>query len=173
MSSKRRSIALIYGLITGLVLVGYILLLYRFGIGAYMGNAAYLRYLLLFGMAAAAALAEKKAGGGYLEFRDALKASFTVIVIALAMETATTYVLMNYIDIPFRQAVENEELKRTVAFMRRMKFPESQVNEAITSSKGVNQHTLPKALQGLAISFIAYFIAALLIAIIVKKKNKP
>jgi len=171
MSAKKRPIALFYGLIAGLVLIGYSLLLYRLGLNAYLSNAARLAYIFLFVVSAAAALAEKKAMGGYLGFRSALKPAFTVMVVALALQTLGTFVLMNYIDNPFRKAVEEEELRRQVDWMTRWKFPQDQIDQTITNNKGVNQYTLSRSLQGLATAYVVFFVAALLIAAIVKKKK--
>jgi hypothetical protein len=171
MPSTKRTIALVYGLIAGLILIGYSLLLYRSGINIYLGKVAYLGYLILFGTAAAAALAEKKAMGGYLEFREALKACFTVFVVALLLQTIATWVLMNYIDIPFRKATEQEILVRQAEWMRKLGYPRDQIDANIARQQGKNQYALPDMLQGLAISYIGSFLVSLLIAVIVKKKK--
>jgi len=142
------------------------------GLTAYMGKWGFIGYIVLFGLASAAALTEKKAMGDYIEFREALKVCYTVLVIALAMQTLFTWILMNYIDIPFRQAADQKELELRIESMREMHTPQGDIDKIVAKNKGVNQHTLPKLLQSLVISYIGFFLVAALIAAIVKKKKK-
>jgi len=171
MASNQRSITGIYGLTAGLALIGYTLLLYRFGVQAFLGMWAHLGTLMVFALAASAAIAQKKMNGGYLEFREALKAAYAVIVIAFAMQTLLTWALMNYIDIPFRQAVEPEVLKRHGDMLKQMGAPADQIEKTIAEERGQNQYTFKAVLRGLFITYILYFLVAVLIAVIVKKKK--
>jgi len=146
-------------------------ILYLIGVSTFLGSAAYLGYVILLAMAIAAPLAEKKARGGYLEFRDALKAAFMVFVIALALQTIFSWVLMNFIDQPFRQAVEQEIMAKTEKFMLNMGMSQDKIDEMQARERGVNQYGLPRMLMGLAVSYIVFFLISLLIAAIVKKKK--
>jgi hypothetical protein len=75
---------------------------------------------MLIGLAAAATLAQKKASGGYLDFRAALKTAFTVFVIALAAQTIFICLLLNVFDTNFKSAVAKIQFKRTEAFIRKL-----------------------------------------------------
>jgi len=172
MASNKLSITVIYGLTAGFVLIGYTLMLYHFGVDAYLGNWARAGYLVIFALAASAAIAEKKMHGGYLDFRAALKAAYTVIVLSLALQSLVTWVLMNYIDVPFRQAVEVEVLKADADWWKRLGYPQGQIDKMLADQRGQNQYTPKNVLQGLMISYVIGFLPALLIAVIVKKKKQ-
>jgi len=171
MQPRKISIALICGLISGLAMVLLTTILYLGGVNVFLGPVAYWGYLIPFAMAVVAPLAEKKARGGYLEFRDALKAAFLVFVIAYALQTLFNWILLNYIDQPFRQAVEQETLIRTEKLLSRMGMGQEKIDEAIARQRGVNQFTLTKSVTGLALWYVVLFLIALLIAAIVKKKK--
>lgn len=146
-------------------------ILYLAGVSAFLGKAAYLGFLIPLAMAIAAPLLEKKAQGGFLEFRDALKAAFLVFVIAYALQALFNWVLLNFIDQPFRQAVEQETLLRTEQWLQRMRLSQEKIDEAIAQQRGVNQFALSKTIMGLAVWYVVLFLVSLLIAAIVKKKR--
>jgi hypothetical protein len=172
MQPKKISISLTCGLISGLAMVLLTTILYLGGVNAFLGPVAYWGYVTPLAMAIIAPLAEKKARGGYLEFRDALKASFLVFVITLALQTLFTWVLMNYIDPPFRQAVEQVTQARTEKLLHdMMHMDQEKIDEAMAREQGVNHFTLPKLLMGLAFWYVVFFIVSLLIAAIVRKKK--
>jgi hypothetical protein len=171
MQPKKISIALTYGLIAGLAMVLLTTILYLAGVNAFLGKFAYFGNLLPLAMAIVASLAEKKARGGFLEFRDALKVAFLVFVIALALQTLFNWILLNFIDQPFRQAVEQETMLRTERWLQRIGMSQEKTDEAIAREQGVNHFTLPRLITGLAIWYIVLFLVSLLIAAIVKKKK--
>jgi len=162
---------MIYGLIAGLAMVLLTTILYLSGVNTYLGKFAYLGYLILLAMAIAAPMAEKKADGGYLDFREALKAAFTVFVIALAMQTLFSWILMNYIDPGFRQAVEQAIMDKTEKFLQSMGMSQDKIDDVQAREKGVNQFALSRTMMGLAVSYVVFFLIALIIAAIVKKKR--
>jgi hypothetical protein len=171
MQPRKISITLTCGLIAGLAMILLTTVLYLSGVSAYLGPAAYLGYAILLTMAIVAPLREKKAGGGYLEFRDALKAAFLVFVIALALQTLFSWVLMNYIDPAFRQAVEQVIMEKMEKFMLRMNMSQDKIDEALSKDRGANQFSLSKSMIGLCVSYIVFFLISLVIAAIVKKKK--
>lgn len=171
MQPRKISIPLICGLIAGLAMILLTTVLYLSGINAYLGSAAYLGYAILLGMAIVAPLREKKAGGGYLEFRDALKAAFLVFVIALLLQTLFSWVLMNYIDPAFRQAVEQAIVEKTEKLMLRMGLSQDKIDEMQARDRGVNQFSLSRSMMGLAVFYIVLFLVSLVIAAFVKKKK--
>jgi hypothetical protein len=171
MQPRKISIALACGLIAGLAMILLTTVLYLSGVETFLGKAAYLGYAILLTMAVISPLREKKMQHGYLEFRDALKAAFLVFVIALALQTLFSWVLMNYIDTPFRQAVEQSIMDKTEKFMLSMKLSQDKVDEMMSRERGVNQFAFSRSLMGLAVSYIVFFLIALVIAAFVKNKR--
>lgn len=171
MQSRKISIALTCGLIGGLAMILLTTVLYLAGVDAFIGKAAYLGFLIPLAMAITAPLLEKKARGGFLEFRDALKAAFLVFVIAYLLQALFNWALLNYIDQPFRQAVEQATLQKTEKFLQGMGLSQEKIDEAIAQQRGVNQFALSKTMLGLAIWYVVLFLISLLIAAIVRKKS--
>ncbi len=173
MNSPKISTAVLYGLIAGLLLIGLTFGTYEGGIQVFISPVSYLGYVLLIGLAIAAALVEKKRGGGYLDFRDAVKTSFTVIVIGLALQTLFYWLLVNVIDTHFREGLARATLLRTEDAMRRFGWTEDDVQRAVASEKGSDQFSLGRTLTGLALIYIVLFLVSLLIAAMVRRKKQP
>ena len=171
MEPQKRNIALVYGLIAGVSLVAFSTILYVGGVKLYLSGFAYLGYAILIGLSAAAALAQKKANGGYLEFAAALKASFTVFVVALAAQTLFSWLLLNVVDTHFRDVLDQAILQKTEDFFRKMGLSEDKLDEAMARERSTNQFSPGRMVLGLAFSYVVHFIIALLIAAIVKKKK--
>jgi uncharacterized protein DUF4199 len=171
MSLKRQHIAPIYGCIAGLCMIIFMTVLYYGGVNVYLGGIAYLGYAILIGLSIAATLAVKKASDGYLPFREALKASFTVFVIALAAQTLFTWVLLNILDPHFKLLLTEANLRKLEEVMRQMGMSDDKVDEVMKAEKGKDQFTLSLMAMGLAFSYVVHFIIALLISAIVKKKQ--
>jgi len=149
----------------------FTIILYCGGVNVYLGGMAYLGYAIMIGLSAAAALAVKKSGDGYLDFQLALKTSFTVFVIALAMQTLFTWLLLNFFDLHFKELVAKANLQKLEEYLRKMGMPEDRLDQAISEEKGKDQFTIKLMIMGLAFSYIVHFIIALVIAAIVKKKK--
>lgn len=171
MQPRKISIALVCGLIAGLAMILLTFLLYRGGVKTYLGATAYFGYLILVVLAIIAPIMKKKAQNGYLEFRDALKACFLVFVIALALQTIFNWVLLNYIDPTFRQAVEKSVMQSTEKLLLDMGISQDKIDEVQLREKGTNQFSLGRTMMGLAFWYLAWFLVALLIAAIIKKKK--
>lgn len=171
MEPKKRNIALTYGLIAGVSMILFMWILYRGGVELYIGSLAYLGYAILIGLAAAAALAQKKVNGGYLEFSEALKTCFTVFVIGLALQTLFTLLLLNVFDTHFRGQLAVAMEQKSEAMFRKMGMPEDQLRQLKDSQTDVNQFSVGRTTLGLAFTYIVHFIIAMLIAALVKKKK--
>jgi len=172
MKSGKISVAVICGLIAGLLMVLLAAILYHGGVETYMGNIAYLAYVILIVLAVIAAVKEKKANNGYLEFRHALKTIFLVFVIALALYSFFTYILLNYVDPAFRKQVDKAVIENWERILKRWGASQEKIDEMREQAK--HQNTEPSifgALLGLAMYYVLFFVIALLIAAIVKKKK--
>lgn len=168
---EKKNIGLTYGLIAAAALVAYTTVLYLGGIKMYMSGVAYIGYVIVIAMAVIAAQKQKKMNGGYLGFRDALRAAFTVLVLAMLAQTLFTYILFNFIDKNFKDALAQASLEKTEELLKKFGMPEEKINEAIEKERNTNQFALPRMLLGFSVACIFQFLIALIIAAIVKKKN--
>src|SRR4051812_40267056 len=100
-ASTGKNSNLLFGLIYGGVSILFTVILYLGGVERSMGKLTYLAFVFPILFAVLAALQQKKQQGGYLEFSEALKATFTVLVVGTFLSVAFEYVLYNYIDVPF------------------------------------------------------------------------
>jgi hypothetical protein len=169
--SKPR-IGLTYGLIAGLVITVVTLLQYLGGLDMYLSPVGYVSYLVIITMAVLAALKVRKANEGFLEFSQALKVTFTVFAIAFAMQTLFNYILFNFIDVPFKEAVSQEVMNKTEQMMKKFGMTDSQIDQALDEQRKKDQFSLSSVLLGYAISCVLAFIFCLLISLIVKR-SKP
>ncbi len=163
---------LTYGLIAGLIVCVILLLQYLGGLDMYLSPVGYIAYLVMITMAVLAALKVRRSNEGFLEFSTALKVTFTVFAIALLLQTLFNYILFNFIDVSFKEAVSQEVINKTEQMMRNFGASDSQIEEALESERNKDQYSPTRVLLGYAISCIIAFIICLLIAVIVRR-NKP
>ena len=171
-AEKKSNVGLSYGLIAGLVITVITLLQYSGGLDMFLSPISYVSYLVIITMAVLAALKVRKANEGFLEFSNALKITFTVFAISMLIQTIFTYVLMNYIDVSFKEAVSQEALNNAEKLLKKMGFSDSQIDEQISKERSTDPFSLTRVLLGYALTCIVAFIFCLLISLIVKK-SKP
>ena len=169
---SRSNIGLNYGLITGLVITVVTLLQYLGGLDMYLSPIGYVTYLVMITMAVLAALKVRNKNEGFLEFSQALKVTFTVFAIALLIQTLFTYILLNFIDVSFKEAVSQEVLNKSEEMMKKFGATDSQIDAALESERTKDQFAFTRVLLGYALTCIVAFIFCLLISLIVKK-SKP
>ena len=172
MSIPKGNVGISYGLITGLVLIIISLIQYLGGIKAFMSPLGYLVYIVLIVMAVLAAQKQKGLNGGFLEFPEALKVTFTVFALGLLMQTIFTFILFNYVDPSFKEALAQEIMNKTEDFMRNLGASENTIDEALEKERGKDPFAFSRVLLGYGISCIVAFIVCLIISSIVKK-TKP
>jgi ABC-type multidrug transport system fused ATPase/permease subunit len=171
---RKISVSLLFGLIAAGSMILFILGTYWAGPKVFIGEIAYLGYAILIGLAAAAALAQKKINGGWLGFQQAIRICFIVLVLGLVARTLFPWLLVNVIDPHFKQLLLPEIAVRTEAVYRRFGMPEDQIRRALEAEKAENPFALGSMLMGFALACIVHFFIALLIAAVVKrKKNEP
>lgn len=165
--------AVLYGLISGGVSILFTVLLYLGGANTFVSPIAYLGIALPIVVCVLGALHVKKQRGGVLEFRDALKATFLILVIGSLIATIFQFVLFNYIDVPFREALAQITAQKTEQIMRRFGMPEDQIDKAVEETLSSNNYTIGRLMQGFVFSCIGSFIVALIISAIIKSKRPP
>lgn len=171
-AKKNSNIGLLYGLVAGLIVCIITLLQYLGGLKAYMSPLGFLSYVILIVMAVLAGQKQKKFNGGFLEFSEALKISFSVFASALLLQTLFTYVLFNFIDPSFKEALAQEVMNRTEEFMRRFGGSDSQIDEALERERGKDPFAFGRVMLGYGLSCIGAFIVCLIISAIIKR-SKP
>ena len=169
---SKSNIALMYGLIAGLIVCLITLFQYLGGLDMYLSPVGYVSYLVVITMAVLAALKVRRTNENFLEFSQALKTTFTVFALALLLQTLFVYVLMNFIDTDFKDAVAQEVLNKTEQMMKNFGASDSQIDEALESERNKDQFSVGRVLLGYGMSCIVSFIFCLLISVIVKK-SKP
>jgi len=169
---KNSNIGLTYGLITGLIICVIVLIQYLGGLKTYMSPLGYLVYVVLIVMAVLAAQKQKSLNDGFLEFGEALKVTFSVFASALLLQTLFTYVLFNFIDPSFKEALAQEILNRAEELMRKFGLSDSQIDDAMEAERGKDPFAFSRVLLGYGISCIVAFVVCLIISAIIKK-NKP
>lgn len=171
MEKKKNSIGVTYGLISGLASVIFSLMLYLGGVKWFVNPVAYIGFLIPIVIAVLAALKLKKQEGGYMEFPAALKVTFTTFVIGTVISTLFSYVLFNFIDIPFREALTQETTVKMQEMMQKFGAPQEAIDKATEDALKGNNYTFGKQMLGTAFFCIFWFVVSLIIAAIVKKKK--
>lgn len=161
-----------YGLISGLIISVITLVLYLGGLELFLSPTAYITYLVVITMAVLAALKYRRSNEGFMEFREALKITFTVFALSFLIQTLFTYVLFNFIDVQFSEAYSQEALDRSEQFLRKMGMSDAKIDEEMDKQRNVNQFSILRMLTSYAVLCIVSFIFCLLISVIVKK-SKP
>lgn len=171
MENKHTNIGVTYGLISGLATVIFSLILYLGGVKWFVHPIAYLGFLIPIVIAVLAGLKQKKLGEGYLDFPAGLKVIFTTFVIGTVIGTLFSFVLFNYIDVPFREALTQETAERAQKMMHNFKVPQEEIDKATEDMMKGNNYDFGKLALGTAFYCILWFIVSLVIAAVIKKKR--
>lgn len=169
MENKSPNIGVTYGLICGLASVVFGLMLYLGGVEWFMNPIAFLGYVIPIIVAVLGGLRQKKLNGGVLVFGDALKVVFTIFVIGTLISTAFNWVLFNYIDVPFREALSQEAAEKVRQLMEKFGAKQEDIDKAMADSMNKNNYTLGSMALGVAFSCIMWFVVSLIISAIIKK----
>jgi Protein of unknown function (DUF4199) len=168
---KKITITLLFGLIAAGCMTLCIFGTYWAGPQAFLGQAMYLTHAVVIVLAAVAAILEKRALGGVIGFRPALKTAFAVLVAALVAKLFFTWLLMNVIDRPFHQRVLPLVIENMVKTYHRFGTPEEEIQRAVDAEKGQDQFSLGRMITGTGFLIILHFIIAALIAATVRTKT--
>lgn len=171
MASGKTNAGLSYGLLSGGAAILLTLVLYLGGAKMFVNPIAYLGFAIPIVFAVLGGLVQKKANGGYLEFSEALKTVFTIFVIGSFLSTAFMFLLLNVIDVPFRQALSQETAQASEKMMEKFGVPQDQIDKSTAEILNGNSYSLGKQFLGFAFGTIFWFIISLIIAAIIKKKK--
>lgn len=171
MEKKATNPLLQYGIFSAVIgLIAYIGL-YLGGVKLMTSPFAFAMNLLPIVFAVMACIAAKKQDGGYLTFGKALKISFGVFVITGIITSFFAFFLFNFIDLEFKQAMQQASLEMTENMMKKFGAPQDQIDKAMDEAMKKDNFSLGNIMLGFAFSCFLYFLFSLIIAAIVKKKN--
>lgn len=172
-ASKKMSTTLLFGLMAAAVMMLFVFGTYRAGPQTFLSWTAYLGWIIVIVLAVSAAVLGKRAKGGLLDFRAALKISFGVLVLAIFGHAFFTWLLLNVIDPHFKQTLMPLVLQNIEKTYRNFGVPEDDIRRALDAEQGQDQFTPGRMLSGMGRLIIIGFLIAVVIALIVKSKKEP
>jgi len=172
MEEKKPNYGLTYGVILGLAVVIFTLLLYLGGVNWFVHPVAYAGFAIPIVFAVIGGVKQKRALGGYMSFGMALKTVFLVFVVGTFISTVFNYVLFNIIDVPFREALAQETAVAQEKMMRSFGASDATIEKSVAETLSGNNYSISRILLGYALGLILWFVISLIIAAIIKK-NKP
>jgi hypothetical protein len=170
-SQKPISVILLYGGIATLGMLGILFTAYRGGIDTFLNQAFFVINLIPLVCGVIAAFVQKKRQGGFLEFREALKIIFGILVIGLALEALFLWLLMHVIDPHFGQAIGPASLVKTEATYRRFGVPEDEISRSIAEQKGTDPFSVKSLFLGTAMFYVMGFVVSAGLAFAIKRKK--
>jgi Protein of unknown function (DUF4199) len=171
MEAKKSNPLVQFGLLSGLVSILFLIILYMGGTKFFTSPLAWCGLLIPIIFAVVACRKQKRENGGYLEFRQALKISFGVMVLSSLLYSLASYVLLNYIDTAFRESMLQATIEMTQKWMQRFNAPQDAIDKAIQELSTTNPWSLGRTIINYAWFCIVWFIIALIVSAIVKKKK--
>lgn len=169
--AKKPSPFLLYSAVAAVVMILFTLATWRGGPEAFIGRTGYFKYILLIGIALIAGIAARKQNEGYLEFRQALKVIFGVMVIGMAVQTLSAWLLLT-IDTKFKQALMPVVIAQTAATYRSFKFSEDDIARMVADVKAGDPFSLWNMLGGLARIYIILFLVSVGLAAAVGQRKR-
>jgi|SRR5690348_12109815 len=166
---KKIPVTVLYGGLASLAMILFTIGTWRAGPQAFM-SIGFFRYLIPPVFAIAAMLVERHRVG-YLDFRPALKICFGIIVIAFAIQGLFTWILCQFIDPAFDRALRPIELANEAAWYRRLGMQEDDIRTSIDAMKDIDPFGLGSIAFGLAKTYVPFFLIAVLLAAVVKRKK--
>ncbi|OQP56429.1 DUF4199 domain-containing protein [Niastella populi] len=170
MTSKNPGV--LYGLINGGVSILFTVILYLGGAQTFVSPIAYLGMAIPIVICVIGGLQIRKQRG-YLEFSEALKNTFLILVIGSLIGTIFHFILFNYIDVSFREALAQVTAEEAERLMRKFGAPEGQIEKTVEESLNKNNYTVGRLMLGFVFSCIGWFVVALIVSAIIKKKRPP
>jgi hypothetical protein len=172
-TTSPKNLGVLYGLINAGVAIVFTVILYLGGAKSFVSPIAYVGMVLPIVVCVIGGLQIRKQQGGYLEFSEALKNTFLILVMGSLIATLFQFILFNYIDVSFRQALAQVTAEQAEKLMRRLGAPESQIDEAVEKTLNQNNYTIGRLLLGFVFGCIWWFIVALIVSAIIKRKRPP
>jgi len=172
-STSPKNLGVLYGLINAGVAIVFTVILYLGGAKMFVSPLAWCGKILPIVVCVIGGLQVRKQRGGYLEFSEALKTTFLILVIGSLLVTIFQYILLNYIDVSFREALAQVTAEQAEKLMHRFGASDAQIDEAVEKTLNKNNYTIGNLLLGFVFSCIGSFIVALIVSAFIKRKRPP
>lgn len=173
MTAKKISIPLLFGLIAAICSILFVCGAWLAGPAAFIGSSVWLSRCIVLLLAAIAAAVEKRARGGILDFRSALKIAYGVLVLAIIAQSLIVWLIPNVFDPPFYQRLVPIIAANTEKSYRHFGASDDQLRAALDDIRTNNQFSLGRVLTGTGYLLVLFFIIAVLIAVTIKSKKGP
>jgi len=173
MTAKKISIPLLFGLIAALCSILFVGGAWLAGPAAFIGSGVWLSRCIVLLLAAVAAAVEKRARGGILDFRAALKIAYGVLVLAIFAQSLMVWLIPNVFDPHFYQRLVPIMAANTEKSYRQFGATDDQLRGALADIQTNNQFSLGRVLSGTGYLLVLFFIIAALIAVTIKSKKGP
>jgi large-conductance mechanosensitive channel len=170
--TRKTNVLLQYGAMSAGISLLVFVILYIGGTDLFKSPLAYLSYCIPVVFSVIACIKAKRENGGFLPFKGALKISFGIFVITTLTSTLVSYLLFNFIDPPFGEAMKQMAIEQTQKIMAKFNAPQSQIDKTINDMIKMEMFSLGNMIKSFLQGCIVWFILSLIIAAIMKK-SKP
>ncbi len=171
-SSLHNKETLQYGLFSAVAAIFVFVVLYIMGAEYFLSPAAWISsYFLPIIFAVLGCLQVKKKNNGYLNFNEALKISFGIFVVTGIATTIVSYFIYNFLDVAFAERMKQLTIEKAQEYMLKYNVPESRIDDEINKIAEEALFSFGSLMKAFAYSCILYFIEALILAAIIKKKK--
>lgn len=172
LSKKHNHEILQFGGFSALIAVLVFVIIYVMGAEYFMSPLVWISsYLFPLIFSVWACIIVKRKQEGFLEFREALKINFGVFVLTGLASSLFTYIMFNFVDTAFAESFKQITIEKTLEFMNKFKVPETEIDKAIDELVNKELFSAGNLFKSFAYTCIFYFIEALIVAAIIKKKK--
>ncbi|MET0298734.1 MAG: DUF4199 domain-containing protein [Flavitalea sp.] len=171
MKENSNKIILTYGAIGAVAAIAWTIILYVMGVDAFTGALSFVGYVIPIVIAVLAAAKAKKSNEGYLDFKAALKVTFGVLALTSVASTIFNYVLIYVIDVPFGEALIQKAALNMEQMLAKFGTKQEDIDKALEKLNDPSSRSFGNMLLGVFTALIGWFIVAVIISLIVKKKK--
>jgi Protein of unknown function (DUF4199) len=169
--TKKTNFLAQYGIMAALASILFFVILYLGGTAFFGSPAAFLSYVIPIGFAVFACIKAKKENGGFLEFREALKISFGIMVLCAFATSLLSYILFNFIDPGFKESMLQLTIENTQKIMAKFNTPQDVIDKQVQGMLSKDLFSLGSITQSFVFGCVFWFVIALIVAAIMKKKK--
>ncbi|RYG05631.1 MAG: DUF4199 domain-containing protein [Chitinophagaceae bacterium] len=171
MKENSNKILLTYGAIGAVAAIAWTIVLYVMGVEAFTGALSFVGYIIPIVVAILAAIKAKRENEGYLDFKAALKITFGVLALTSLGSTIFNYILIYVIDVPFGEALMQKAALNLEQMLTKFGSKQEDIDKAIEKMNDPSSRNFGNMALGFLTYLIGWFIVAVIISLIVKKKK--
>ena len=160
-----------YGLIGGISLVIFTLILYISGMETYTNwLLQILSFVIVIVFMIVGGLKVRSANGGFLSYKDSFVAVFTIAAVSLLILTTFNIVLYNFINPELAEIVKEMSIEKAIEMMEGFGLSESEIEKSLADMENMNdQFSIGGQIISYGKGLIFWLIASALFALIPKK----